>query len=264
MALFDCPECNTSISDRALACPKCGYPIEQKELILDDFYSKPVLANDLNVSKGFSEFLVAGSDLVAGFFISEINPNFNIADCRCAIESRTKGLVLNINGKEIDIHFTQIVDIAVEQKKTIIERNKSLLGRAAVGGVIFGGAGAVVGALSGQNKKSEVLSGALTLTFFDPNLGKISQFIMLVNFDKYQKKLEAIKAIVEHQVRGGESQHKTDGFRFIGNENATNKTDKNEISPWDAPITSSGNFKSNIVIWTLLSILMLCLVLSFY
>ena len=29
MALIDCPECNTEVSDQAAACPKCGYGLNQ-------------------------------------------------------------------------------------------------------------------------------------------------------------------------------------------------------------------------------------------
>lgn len=29
MALINCPECTTQVSDRALSCPKCAYPIAQ-------------------------------------------------------------------------------------------------------------------------------------------------------------------------------------------------------------------------------------------
>lgn len=31
MALINCPECKTSVSDQARACPSCGYPIASKE-----------------------------------------------------------------------------------------------------------------------------------------------------------------------------------------------------------------------------------------
>ncbi len=30
MALIDCPECGRQVSDRASACPQCGYPIPQR------------------------------------------------------------------------------------------------------------------------------------------------------------------------------------------------------------------------------------------
>jgi hypothetical protein len=38
MALIRCPECKTSISDQAAACPKCGFQLtaEKKELIRQD------------------------------------------------------------------------------------------------------------------------------------------------------------------------------------------------------------------------------------
>ena len=29
MAMITCPECGKSISDRALKCPACGYPISK-------------------------------------------------------------------------------------------------------------------------------------------------------------------------------------------------------------------------------------------
>ena len=29
MALINCPECSQSVSDKATACPKCGYPIQE-------------------------------------------------------------------------------------------------------------------------------------------------------------------------------------------------------------------------------------------
>lgn len=32
MALINCPECNKQISDKATACPNCGYPINEKQL----------------------------------------------------------------------------------------------------------------------------------------------------------------------------------------------------------------------------------------
>ena len=31
MALVKCPECGNQVSDRASACPKCGYPFRQQE-----------------------------------------------------------------------------------------------------------------------------------------------------------------------------------------------------------------------------------------
>jgi len=32
MALINCPECGTEVSDRAEKCPKCAYPINKEQI----------------------------------------------------------------------------------------------------------------------------------------------------------------------------------------------------------------------------------------
>ena len=45
MALINCPECSNSVSDKAFACPRCGYPISQsaprRRLRLVDHFKSP-------------------------------------------------------------------------------------------------------------------------------------------------------------------------------------------------------------------------------
>lgn len=31
MALINCPECNNEISDKAVSCPKCAFPINEQD-----------------------------------------------------------------------------------------------------------------------------------------------------------------------------------------------------------------------------------------
>ena len=31
MALIQCPECELQVSDKALSCPHCGYPLKEKD-----------------------------------------------------------------------------------------------------------------------------------------------------------------------------------------------------------------------------------------
>ena len=73
-------------------------------------------------------------------------------------------------------------------------KEKSVLGRAAVGGLLFGGAGAVVGAVSGAKPKEKNVNYA-TLTYLDSNeektiLFKIEQFESL-------KLIRRIKELIE-------------------------------------------------------------------
>lgn len=55
----------------------------------------------------------------------------------------------------ISLNFSQITDVYYGFETEIREKNKSIIGRAAAGGFIFGPVGAVVGAISGTGKKEE-------------------------------------------------------------------------------------------------------------
>lgn len=51
------------------------------------------------------------------------------------------------------LNYSQITDVFYGKKTKLIEKPKSIIGRTLVGGVLFGGTGAVVGAISGNGKK---------------------------------------------------------------------------------------------------------------
>ena len=61
-----------------------------------------------------------------------------------------KGL---ISKQEIILNNNQITDVFHGYKTEIVESNKSVIGSAMVGGLLFGGVGAVVGAVSGVGPK---------------------------------------------------------------------------------------------------------------
>jgi predicted amidophosphoribosyltransferase len=46
MALINCPECKKEISDKAEACPNCGYPINN---VKSDDLLCPEFPNDLSI-----------------------------------------------------------------------------------------------------------------------------------------------------------------------------------------------------------------------
>ena len=57
--------------------------------------------------------------------------------------------------QEITLKYEKITDVFFGNQEEIIEKNKSVIGRAAVGGLLFGGAGAVVGAMTANGKKEK-------------------------------------------------------------------------------------------------------------
>lgn len=57
--------------------------------------------------------------------------------------------------QEIKLNYNQITDVFYGLKTEIIEKEKSVIGRAVAGGLLFGGVGAVVGGISGTGTKEK-------------------------------------------------------------------------------------------------------------
>ena len=60
-----------------------------------------------------------------------------------------------ISQQPISLRYDQITDVYYGFETEITEKNKSVIGRAVLGGFLFGGVGAVVGATSGTGKKEK-------------------------------------------------------------------------------------------------------------
>lgn len=68
--------------------------------------------------------------------------------------------------QEITLKYEKITDVFFGNQEEIIEKKKSVIGRAAVGGLLFGGAGAVVGAVSGSGtKEKKVISRMFIISY---------------------------------------------------------------------------------------------------
>ena len=57
--------------------------------------------------------------------------------------------------QEIKLNYNQITDVFYGLETEIIEKNKSVIGRAVAGGLLFGGVGAIVGGISGTGTKDK-------------------------------------------------------------------------------------------------------------
>lgn len=55
--------------------------------------------------------------------------------------------------QENTLRYAQITDVYYGLRTEAVEKNKSVIGRAVVGGLLFGGVGATVGSVSGVGKK---------------------------------------------------------------------------------------------------------------
>lgn len=78
----------------------------------------------------------------------------------------------------ITLKYTQITDVFYGLQTQVVEKSKSPIGRAVAGGLLFGGVGAVVGAVSGTGKKEKKVSKFYFIISYTSSAGeeKLLQF----------------------------------------------------------------------------------------
>lgn len=108
MSLFECPECGSQVSDKAEACPKCGYPIQQGAIHSDSDDSLAATPENsqgdkpVNKRKPRAWLYIAGAVLLAGCIFGALYSthiicfhNWQDANCiqpkKCHICKRTVG-----------------------------------------------------------------------------------------------------------------------------------------------------------------------------
>lgn len=69
---------------------------------------------------------------------------------------------------QVHLNFDQILTYNIVDEKTILEKQKSVVGRAIVGGVLLGGVGAIIGGMSGLGNKKELRTKTFLLINFIP------------------------------------------------------------------------------------------------
>ena len=71
----------------------------------------------------------------------------------------------------ISLQYAQITDVFYGMQSEIVEKNKSTIGRAVAGGLLFGGAGAVVGAISGSGTKKKTVNKFMFIISYTSSAG---------------------------------------------------------------------------------------------
>lgn len=108
------------------------------------------------------------------------------------------------------IRYEQICGVAIVTEKEVIEANKSVVGRAVVGGVLLGPLGAVVGGISGVGSKKETVNrGYLVINYHQTDSPEDTRVVSLeivgatLGIDKFVKILKEKCAIQEPRTNGG-------------------------------------------------------------
>ena len=72
----------------------------------------------------------------------------------------------------ITLNYSQITDVFYGFMTEIQEKNKSTIGRAMAGGLLFGGAGAIVGAMTANGKKEKKVSKFMFIISYTSSKGE--------------------------------------------------------------------------------------------
>lgn len=155
MALINCPECDKQISDKAKACPNCGFPIEEMNKPNELPLQIPELPSDLSTGKPITNW--AGNTHFKGVYDSQENVVDKIQPGVVHVTMHENGIVISggLFLNPYPIHNSQIINLKQISRTELGSLNKDVVGRAVVGALIYGPAGAVIGALTAKRQHSQ-------------------------------------------------------------------------------------------------------------
>lgn len=119
------------------------------------------------------------------------------------LDTEKKELVFSILEEEtVDtiirtLSFEQIQDVDYYVEKTTVTKNKKPIARAIVGGALAGGAGAVVGAVSGQGEKKETIYTAHLVFTYRASSGALKEIDLIKPRTFEPEESQFVKSVME-------------------------------------------------------------------
>lgn len=186
MALINCPECRKEISDKAAACPNCGNPIinafteqesNQTEILNEELLAFPDLPTDLNIGQQITNWSFDAH--FKGVYDRTENVVDAIPHGNVDVMLHTHGICVNQGLTFYYIHNSQIINIQTASKAELAKINKSVIGRAVVGNLIFGPLGAIIGGMSGFGTKDKFLDNQYMIINYWDTKSMIAQTLLI-------------------------------------------------------------------------------------
>jgi hypothetical protein len=170
MALINCPECKKEISDKAISCPNCGLPLNISTTTQSnsELLKFPTLPDNLSIGKQIVNW--GGDSAFDGEFQKDENIIEEIPTGKIKIILHTHGIKVanSFYVKLIEIHNSQIISIKQTTRAELQSIDKSVVGRAVVGGLILGPLGAVIGGMSGIGSNQKLQDKSfLVINYWD-------------------------------------------------------------------------------------------------
>jgi len=214
MALIPCPECNKKISDKSVNCVNCGYPINISTDLKNDFINnkefkqptclRPELDDDLSVGdQGWFPERPA-----KGVFEGFISSDERITSSSGKISLYKKGVVLSTQGNDLNIHLSQIIDMKVVPNSQVFEKDKSVVGRALLGGVLLGPIAAVIAGMSGIGTKKHS-EHSIIINYWDVDADMPYSAMLYIDDLKLAQRLcnSVQQKIAQYRAQRKEKQH---------------------------------------------------------
>jgi hypothetical protein len=184
MALINCPECGKEISDKAISCPNCGMPLskeisqlEQKNEVQVELLPFPYLPENLDIGRQITNW--AFDAAFEGFFDGRENTLSVIPSGKVTVLLHTHGIQLMSGLNFYPIHNSQIISLKTVSQEELVKTDKSVIGRAVVGGLILGPLGAIVGGMSGIGSKEKFINKQYFIINFWDTTTQSAQSILI-------------------------------------------------------------------------------------
>ena len=181
MALINCSECQKEISDKAISCPNCGNPMNNAVAIAntenEEILKFPELPSKLDIGKQIANW--GGNASLDGIFNQGENLITQIPSGKVNIILHTHGLQIIKGLTFYPIHNAQIISLKQTSSEELSRTDKSVIGRAVVGGLILGPLGAIVGGMSGIGSKETLkIQDYLVINYWDKE-SKAAQTLLI-------------------------------------------------------------------------------------
>lgn len=184
MALINCPECGKEISDKAISCPNCGVPLSKEISLLEkkneeqmEILPFPNLPENLDIGRQITNW--AFDAAFEGFFDGRENTLSVIPSGKVTVLLHTHGIQLMSGLNFYPIHNSQIISLKTVSQEELVKTDKSVIGRAVVGGLILGPLGAIVGGMSGIGSKEKFINKQYFIINFWDTITQSAQSILI-------------------------------------------------------------------------------------
>ncbi len=189
MALINCPECDKQISDKAISCPNCGVPITKEILDTEKSIDEkmeilpfPNLPQNLDIGKQITNW--AFDAAFDGFWDGRENTLSVLPSGKVTVLLHTHGIQIMSGLNFYPIHNSQIISLKTVSKEELVKTDKSVIGRAVVGGLILGPLGAIVGGMSGIGSKEKFIDKQYFIINFWDITTQSAQSILISSTEK--------------------------------------------------------------------------------